>query len=163
MYVPRRCCLLTRGENVKQRQVIASSFLVSIFTAILPSGNRARLATIGQSFFDKWNTPNGALANFPRIGSQYGPRPDTINGRVMSALGANGYRAPFSLLQKSVNIAKGKIFSLKSAPVSLTLIQNFAEDAMKLDTKEAADKLLSAIRTVSTLEMLSLPVLQRRP
>lgn len=67
----------------------------------------------------------------------------------MTALGANGYRAPFSLLQKSVNIAKGKLFGLH-APVSLTVIQNFAEDAMKLDTKEAADKLLSSIRTVGS-------------
>ena len=119
-----------------------------MFTGILPSGNRARLATIGQSFFDKWNTPNSALGALTRIGGPYGPKPDTINGRVMSCLGANGYRAPFSLLQKSVNIAKGKVFSLKSSPVSLTIIQNLAEDAMKLDTKEAADKLLSSIRTV---------------
>jgi hypothetical protein len=122
-----------------------------MFTGILPSGNRARLATIGQSFFDRWNTVNTALGNFPRIGSPYGPSPNTINGRVMTSLGANSYRAAFSLLQKSVNIAKGKVFSLKAAPVSLTIVQNLAEDAMKLDTQEAADKLLSSIRTVSSL------------
>ena len=122
-----------------------------MFTGILPSGNRARLATISQSFFDKWNVANSALANLPRIGSQYGPRPNTINGRVMTCLGANGFRSPFSLLEKSVNIAKGKVFSLNASPVSLTIIQNLAEDAMKLDTKEAADKLLSSIRIVSHL------------
>lgn len=126
-----------------------------MFTGILPSGNRVRLATIGQSFFDRWNTANTALGSFPRIGSQYGPRPNTINGRVMASLGASGYREPFSLLQKSVNIAKGKVFSLKSSPVSLTIVKNFAEDAMKLDTQEAADKLLSSIRTVSSLATLS--------
>ena len=122
-----------------------------MFTGILPSGNRARLATIGQSFFNRWNTVNSALGARPRIGSQYGPQPNTINGRIMSTLGANGYREPFSLLQKSVNIAKGKIFSLRAAPVSLTIVQNLAEDAMKLDTTAAADKLLSSIRTVSGL------------
>ncbi|KAK3369407.1 hypothetical protein B0T24DRAFT_580387 [Lasiosphaeria ovina] len=99
-----------------------------------------------------------ALKAFTRIGGQYGPQPDTINGRVMTALGANGYRAPFSLLQKSVNIAKGKVFSLNASPVSLTIIQNLAENAMKLDTKEAADKLLSAIRTgFAVFEYLNQP------
>ncbi len=69
----------------------------------------------------------------------------------MNCLDSNGYQAPFSLLQKLVNIAKGKVFSLKAAPISLTIVQNLAEDAMKLDTQEAEDKLLPSIRTVSSL------------
>ena len=72
----------------------------------------------------------------------------------MTSLGANGYREPFSLLQKSINIAKGKVFSLKAASVSLTIVQNLAEDAMKLNTQEAADKLVSSLTTPLTVECL---------
>ncbi|KAI1114378.1 hypothetical protein F5Y14DRAFT_441271 [Nemania sp. NC0429] len=151
------------SEHVLDRQVIAKSFVVSMFTGILPSGNRARLRTIGQSFFDKWHTHNSVLGGLARIGSPYGPRPDTINGRIMACLGANGYREPFSLLQKSVNIAKGKLFSLKQAPVSLAVIQNLAEDAVRLDTDAAADKLFSSIRTgFSVFEYLNTPRVSAR-
>ncbi|KAL9618371.1 MAG: hypothetical protein Q9160_006879 [Pyrenula sp. 1 TL-2023] len=128
-----------------------------MFTGDLPSGSRACLATVGQSFFDVWNAPNSALGAFPHIGSPFGPRPSTINGRVMAALGAYGYLEPFSLLQKSVNVAKGNLFGLKM-PVDLNIIDQLVAEVMRLDTKEAADKLLSTIRTVfAVFEYLNTP------
>ncbi|KAK7915206.1 glycoside hydrolase superfamily [Apiospora marii] len=144
-------------EHPVDKHVIAGSFVVSMFTGVLPTGKRARLQKISQSFFDKWNTPNKVLGAFPGIGSRTGPQPNTINGRVMTALGANGWREPFVLLQKSVNIAKGHVFKEESA-VAHDKIEMFARRAMKLDTEKAADELLSLFRTAfAVFEYLSKP------
>ncbi|KAI7026582.1 glycoside hydrolase family 18 protein, partial [Hortaea werneckii] len=133
-------------ELILDRGTIAGSFVVSMFTGFLPTGKRAQLVPIGQSFFDRWNIMNPLLKKMPRIGSNNGPRPGTINARLMTCLGAFGFRQPFSLLEKGTNIAKGKLMKGDNM-VGLTNIETLTIKLIQEDTHEAADRLLSTIRT----------------
>ncbi|KAI7201665.1 glycoside hydrolase family 18 protein [Hortaea werneckii] len=134
-------------EHILDKQLIANSFVVSMFTGFLPTGKRAQLATIGQSFFDRWNTVNPLLKKLPRIGSNAGPKPDTINGRIMTCLGAYGFRQPFTLLEKGVNIAKGHLM-LGHDPVDMEKIR---QKATALVRKDRTNKFTSNAQTPGLL------------
>lgn len=106
---------------------------------------------VGQGFFDRWNVHIAALGAYAAIGGPNGPKPDTINDRVMHCLGSTFFRRPFSLLEKQVNIAKGNLFAFKN-PVGLDAIKKAAKLAVSVDTKAATDKMLSLIRVVSHIK-----------
>jgi hypothetical protein len=121
-----------------------------MFTGILPSGKRSLLSTVKQAWFDQWSTPMAALKNLPRVGGPKGRQPDTINGRIMLSLGGTGFMAPFSLLEKQINIAKGHLFAFHQ-PVDIEDIKDLALAFVREDTRSAADDLLTSIRNVSLL------------
>jgi hypothetical protein len=132
----------------QQKSAIAGSFIVSMYTGVLPSGKRAKLTKIGQQLFDKWHIRNPALAALPAIGSSAGPTPDTINDRIMYSLGGTGWLEPFLLLEEAVNMAKGKLF-MGNMPVREKVIQDLTTKFIRADTRAAADKLLTVHRKVS--------------
>lgn len=119
-----------------------------MFSSYLPTGKRAQLVPIGQSSFDRWNVVNPLLKKLPRIGSNKGPKPETINGRILTCLGAYGFRQPFNLLEKGVNIAKGHLMQGHD-PVEMGKIREKATALVRTDTPQAADELLSTIKIVS--------------
>lgn len=121
-----------------------------MFTGFLPSGKRGNLPTVGQSWFDKLNIVIPSLINREPIGSRDGPNPDALAGRIMASLGADGFRSTLALVEASVNNAKKHLFKFENL-IDIKKIEARAEAAMKLDTQEAADALLTSIRTVSRL------------
>ncbi|KAI7563528.1 hypothetical protein KC346_g21754, partial [Hortaea werneckii] len=132
-------------EHILDKQVIAGSFVISMFSSYLPTGKRAQLVPIGQSSFDRWNVVNPLLKKLPRIGSNKGPKPETINGRILTCLGAYGFRQPFNLLEKGVNIANGHLMQGHD-PVEMGKIREKATALVRTDTPQAADELLSTIK-----------------
>ena len=119
-----------------------------MFNGKLPSGHTPGIVAVSQRFFDRWNVHIAALGAYAAIGGSRGPKPDTINDRVMHCLGSTLFRRPFSLLEKQVNGAKGKLFAFKN-PVGLGLIKKRAETVVRVDTKASVDTVLSLIRVVS--------------
>ena len=71
---------------------------------------------------------------------------------TVRCFGTDGFLAPFSLLQKDINIAKGHLFK-GNAPVSIAVIKKLAEAFVKADTRQAADKLMSTIKKVRALRV----------
>jgi hypothetical protein len=120
-----------------------------MYTGILPSKKRAPLTPVSQSWFDKWSVKNPILKNLPAIVSKLGPRPDTINDRIMTCLGADKFLQPFSMLGKQVNKAKGDLFGGKN-PVAVARVKAAAADFVRTDARKEADVLLSLVRNVSS-------------
>jgi hypothetical protein len=66
----------------------------------------------------------------------------------MYSLGGTGWLEPFLLLDKAVNMAKGKLF-MGNMPVREKVIQDLTTKFIRADTRAAANKLLTIHRNVS--------------
>ncbi|KAL4739524.1 glycoside hydrolase superfamily [Aspergillus similis] len=137
-------------EHPIDRQVLVS-FFNTVNTQLLPSGQFSRFTAIdGDTLRSVLHAENEALAARPPIqvnpdGVPVGVQPDSANDRLFEALGSNNYPYPFSLLEKQVNAAKGRLMGGKAA----TAVETVRTDAKKaLESGEDIDinKMLQDVR-----------------
>ncbi|KAJ5153568.1 uncharacterized protein N7482_010046 [Penicillium canariense] len=137
-------------EHPIDRQVLVS-FFNTVNTQLLPSGQFSRFTAIdGDTLRSVLHAENEALAARPPVqvnpdGVPVGVQPDSANDRLFEALGLNDYPYPFSLLEKQVNAAKGRLMGGKAA----TAVETVRTDAKKaLESGEDIDinKMLQDVR-----------------
>lgn len=130
-----------------QRQ-IAARFIEAASSGLLRNRYQTHLPAIGSEIFQNyWDYPYSGLANAPPVGGPHGARPLTANDRMMEAFGSDDYPYPLLPTDRQINGPKGNLMNL-NAPASLIGIGRLARTAVRLDTAQAADTLLSEIRIV---------------
>lgn len=135
---------LTEG----QRQVI-NFFIKAALSGYLESGNSPGLLPVSQNFWTRvWRAANSALAAMPPVGGADGASPDTPAGRIMEAFGSTKFPEPLLATAAGINAVKGRIMGL-NAPFTIGKIEELAAAAVKDNSDEAVNNLLTAIRNVS--------------
>lgn len=119
------------------------------------------LSPVDRTLWQKWNVSNTRLGNHPPIGIN-GAIPDTPNDRIAHAFGSILNPSPFLAVDAIVNNAKGQIMGLQ-APANVSEIGRLAREAVRLDTPQALDELLSQIRVgFDIFEYMKLDVFRNR-
>lgn len=116
----------------------------------LPGDRSANFPKIDSGFWDKWDTPNAKLGAMPQFGKmRKGKQPIRPSEYLAEAFGSERNPEPFMAVEKGINTAKRDIF-LGQAPVHSDRLKKAAESAVKQDTDEAANKMLSMLQVVSS-------------
>ncbi|KAL4958978.1 uncharacterized protein BDV14DRAFT_194146 [Aspergillus stella-maris] len=154
-------------EHPIDRQVLVA-FFDTVNTGILPSGQTSQfLAIDSDTIGDVLHDVNEALAERPPIqvdqtGDPVGLQPDTPNDRLFEALGSNKYPYPFSLLERQVNAAKGRLMGGR-APTSLKKVRKDSTQALKTGKDEHINLMLQDIRIgISIFDYLNEPDVSKR-
>ncbi|KAL4804924.1 hypothetical protein BDV18DRAFT_161323 [Aspergillus unguis] len=89
-------------------------------------------------------------------------QPNTPNDRLFEALGSNDYPYPFSLVEKQINSAKGRLMG-GSAPTGLKEVRNASETAPKSGSDEDINRMLQSARVgISIFDYLNDENVSRR-
>ncbi|KAL3262031.1 hypothetical protein ABHI18_003215 [Aspergillus niger] len=138
------------SEHVIDRQVI-NFFIKAALSGYLESGNSPGLLPVSQNFWTTvWRAANSALAAMPPVGGADGASPDTPAGRIMEAFGSTKFPEPLLATAAGINAVKGRIMGL-NAPFTIGKIEELAAAAVKDDSDEAVNNLLTAIRNTFAL------------
>ncbi|KAF9249765.1 CAZyme family GH18 [Penicillium roqueforti] len=136
------------SEHVIDRQVI-KKFIEAVISGTLTSGAQpdGLLPMSATWWATKWREANAALAGLPAVGSDNGAQPSSPNDRIMEAFGSTFNPYPLLATDAGINGAKGKLMGLK-APFSIKNIEKLAKAAVKADTDEAVQEVLTALQSV---------------
>ncbi|KAL4913634.1 hypothetical protein BDW62DRAFT_214104 [Aspergillus aurantiobrunneus] len=121
-------------EHPIDRQVLVT-FFDTVNTRILPSGATSQFTAIDRDTLRSIN-PDGVPV---------GIQPDTQNDRLFEALGSNNYPYPFSLVEKQINGAKGRLMGGK-APTAVTTVRKHSTKALKSRKDEDINTMLQDVR-----------------
>ncbi|RAL08484.1 uncharacterized protein BO97DRAFT_428310 [Aspergillus homomorphus CBS 101889] len=133
------------SEHVIDKQVI-NYFIQAALSGYLSSGPRANLLPIPETFWlNVWQTANSALKALPPVGNPAGESPNTPDQRVMEAFGSNLNPGSLLATAAAINAAKGKIMGF-TFPITIRPIEKLSAAAVKADSDEAVNQLLTAIR-----------------
>ena len=143
------------SEHVIDRQVI-KKFIEAAVSGILTSGAQpdGLLPMSATWWATKWREANPVLAGLPAVGSDNGAQPSSPNDRIMEAFGSTQNPYPLLATDAGINGAKGKLMGLK-VPFSIENIEKLAKAAVKADTDEAVQEVLTALQSVRPLFLLT--------
>ncbi|KAL4943096.1 hypothetical protein BDV06DRAFT_211304 [Aspergillus oleicola] len=139
-------------EHPIDRQVLVE-FFNTVNSGILPSGDTSAFTPINTATLNNvLHAENEALAERPPVqidptGLPVGIQPETANDRLFEALGSNNYPYPFSLLEKQINGAKGRLMG-GSAPTALKKVRARSNAALKSGENEDINLMLQEVRVV---------------
>ncbi len=139
-------------EHPIDRQVMVA-FLDTVTTGVLPSLETSQFTPIDRGTLRRvLHAENEALAQEPPVqidpdGLPVGIQPDTPNDRLFEALGSNDYPYPFSLVERQINNAKGRLMGGK-APTAIKMIRNDSTNALKSGNEGHINKMLQDVRVV---------------
>ncbi|KAL4942052.1 hypothetical protein BDV06DRAFT_212164 [Aspergillus oleicola] len=137
-------------EHPIDHQVLVT-FLDTVNTWILPSGAILQFTAIDRdTLHSVLHAENEALAQRPPVqinldGVPVGIQPDTPNDRLFEALGSNNYPYPFSLVEKQINGAKGRLMAGK-APTAVKTVRKHSTKALKSGKDKDINTMLQEVR-----------------
>lgn len=115
----------------------------------LPGDRSANFPEIDPKFWPIFDEPNAKLGEMIQFGTdRKGKKPMSPAEQLSETFGSDRNPRPFMVVESAMNKAKKDIF-LGDSPIADERLMKAAKRAVKADTDEEADKMLSLFQTVS--------------
>lgn len=131
----------------------------TLLSGRLPGGGRVTGASDLTLSYVRRNFQTETITGLPLIGSNTNALRTALTGkqRVEESFGSNTNSAPFLLVDRQINAAKGKLFGLE-APRDLAKLRKEAQRAADSPSTANLNRLFSRLRAVSSFDGIPIDI-----